>query len=507
MLPACAFIWKRTSWQHVLRSCLLHGDGSVTIAAARHPAIASVQTSVAATVVSLKKAPVMRDTASDLADAAHSDLSPPTHTRFVVLGVLCLLSGVLYLDRICISAAIDSIQTDLKLTNKQTSYVLMAFTLAYGLFEIPTGRWGDRIGARRVLTRISLWWSAFTALTGACTGLWMMLVVRFLFGAGEAGAFPNVARVLSRWFPDQERGRAQGVLLAASQIGGAMAPYLAAVLILNLGWRWTFVVFGAIGTVWAAGFWWWFRDDPAAHPAVNAAEVAHIGRRATAGDVHTDIPWGAVSRNPSIWFLCVIMTFASFNSYIYFSWFPKYLKSGRGIEAVEAGLMASMVLAFSAAGTFGGGLVVDRVLHGDGVSRRRLLGGGCFFGAAALLSCALLTENPWLAVLFTSLSCFATQATQPLWWSSAIGISGKHVGALFGLMNSAGVFGAMSSQFLVGAIADWLGAKGYSGRDQWDPIFYINVGVLIAAGLMWSSFRFVPVEPLEHPAGGTDADH
>jgi ACS family glucarate transporter-like MFS transporter len=203
----------------------------------------------------------------------------PTRARFVVLVLLCLLAGILYLDRICMSAAVDSIQADLGLTNRESSYVLMAFTLAYGLFEVPTGRWGDRIGARRVLTRISLWWSAFTALTGACTGLWTLVGVRFLFGAGEAGAYPNVARVLSRWFSDEERGRAQGLLLAASQIGGALAPFVAALLIQAIGWRWTFAAFGAIGAIWAAIFWWWFRDDPAVHPAVGTAELAHVGRR------------------------------------------------------------------------------------------------------------------------------------------------------------------------------------------------------------------------------------
>jgi MFS family permease len=450
---------------------------------------------------------VTSDTSPERTPSDLSDQSPPTGTRFIVLGALCLLSGVLYLDRICISQALPSIKTDLKLSNTESSYVLMAFTLAYGLFEVPTGRWGDRMGGRRVLTRISLWWSAFTALTGACQNLGTIITVRFLFGAGEAGAFPNVARVLSRWFPDAERGRAQGVLLAASQAGGALAPFLAELLIRTIGWRWTFSAFGAVGVVWAAGFWWWFRDDPAAHPAVNEAEAAHIGRRATAGDVHAAIPWTAVVNNPSVWFLSLIMAFASFNSYIYFSWFPTYLIKGRGVEEVQAGLMASMVLAFSAAGTFAGGLILDLVVIGGGLARRRLLGGCAFFAAACLLSGALLTRDAWLAALYTSLSCLMTQATQPLWWSCTIGISGKHVGALFGLMNSVGVFGAMSSQFLVGAIADWLGSQGYSGRAQWDPIFYINVGVLVVAGLMWSSFRFVPVEPLEDSAGETNADH
>ena len=431
----------------------------------------------------------------------------PTNTRFLVLAALCLLSGVLYLDRICISQALPSIAEDLKLSHTETSYVLMAFTLAYGLFEVPTGRWGDVLGARRVLTRISLWWSAFTALTGACTGLTSMITVRFLFGAGEAGAFPNVARVLSRWFPDAERGRAQGFLLAASQLGGAAAPFLAALLIAEIGWRWTFVAFGAVGCVWSAGFWWWFRDDPATHSMVNAAEVAHIGRRATASDVHSAIPWAAVQKNVSVWFLSAIMALGSFNSYIYFSWFPTYLIKGRFVEKSEAGMMASVVLLFSAAGTFLGGFLLDYVVHGRGVARRRLVGGLAFFGAALSLSCALISSDPWTATLFTAFSCFLTQMTQPLWWSCAIGISGKHVGALFGLMNSIGVFGALSSQFLVGAIADWLGKHGHSGRTQWDPIFYGNVGVLVTAGLLWSFFRFVTVENQNGEAERTDADH
>jgi MFS family permease len=421
--------------------------------------------------------------------------STPTRTRFVVLGFLCMLAGILYLDRICIASAIEPIQTDLHLTNTQGSYILMAFTLAYGIFEIPTGRWGDRIGARRVLTRISLWWSAFTALTGACTGLWMMVSVRFLFGAGEAGAFPNVARVISRWFPSEERGRVQGLLLAASLAGGAVSPFLASQLIHDIGWRWTFVVFGSVGVAWAAGFWWWFRDDPAAHPAVSRAEASYIGRPATAALVHAPIPWQQIAVNPSIWYLSLIMTCASFNSYIYFSWFPKYLSAGRGVDRLEAGQMSSLVLALAAIGTFSGGMILDQLIQGRGPARRRILGGGCFLVAALSLACALRAEDPWWAASFTALSCFAAQATQPLWWSSAIGVSGQHVGALFGLMNSAGVVGAMSSQYLVGAIADHRGAQGYSGRSQWDTIFYINIGILLSASFLWSTFRFISIEP------------
>jgi MFS family permease len=201
------------------------------------------------------------------------------------------------------------------------------------------------------------------------------------------------------------------------------------------------------------------------------------------------------------------MALGSFNSYIYFSWFPTYLIQGRGIAKIDSGIMASVVLFYSAAGTFAGGIFTDFIVHGGGISRRRFLGGLSFFAAALSLSSAIMTQNAWLAVNLTAFSCFMTQSTQPLWWSCAIGISGRHVGALFGLMNSVGVFGALCSQFLVGYIADQLGMQGYSGRAQWDPIFYINVGVLLTASLMWSTFQFVVVEPEESPAGGPDADH
>ena len=158
--------------------------------------------------------------------------------------------------------------------------------------------------------------------------------------------------------------------------------------------------------------------------------------------------------------------------------------------------MGSTVLALAAVGTFAGGVLLDRIVRrGGGMVWRRRLGGAAFFVAAALLLCALDTSDPWRATVFTAFSCFAAQATQPLWWSCAIDVSGRHVGALSGLMNSMGVCGALSSQHLVGALADWLGARGFSARAQWDPIFYIDVGVLACAGLIWSSLRFVPVEP------------
>ena len=134
----------------------------------------------------------------------------PTAVRFVVLAFLCTLALLLYIDRVCIGQAATSIRRDLELTETGMGWVFNAFILAYCIFEVPTGHWGDRFGSRRVITRIVLWWSAFTALTGLALGLWPLVAIRFLFGAGKAGAFPNAARVVTRWFPPGERGLARG---------------------------------------------------------------------------------------------------------------------------------------------------------------------------------------------------------------------------------------------------------------------------------------------------------
>jgi hypothetical protein len=183
----------------------------------------------------------------------------------------------------------------------------------------------------------------------------------------------------------------------------------------------------------------------------------------------------------------------------------EYLTAGRAVPALVAGLMASMVLGFGALGTLAGGWVLDRaVRRGGGSAGSRLLGGVAFLAASALIGLALRSGHPWLAALATALSCFAAQATLPLWWSCAIGISGRHVGALFGLMNSVGILGALSSQYLVGALADRMAALGYSGRAQWDPIFRFDMGILLGAGLLWATLRLVAVESPE-PEDGPDA--
>ena len=433
-------------------------------------------------------------TPAEMADLDRADVDArPTRARFAVLAFLCSLTFVLYLDRVCMGQAVKPIQDEMHLTNSQMGMVLMAFTLAYGLFEVPTGHLGDRYGSRGVLARIVIWWSVFTALTGAATGFYSLLAVRFLFGAGEAGAYPNAARVIARWFPPAERGRVQGLLMSFALVGGTVSPVAAGYLIDLWGWRWTFVAFGAVGVAWAVAFLGWFRDDPAAHPSVNGLELLRITDGTpppppAASAAHpVRFPWRQTFRDRNIWLLGLIMTCSAFTSYLYFSWYPKYLQEAYGLNIRQSGWLTSMVLGAGAVGTLGGGLLVDRAVRRgrDPVRARRHLGATALLLAAGLLLVSSRCEDPVLSAGLAAASCLAMLGQQSAWWSTATEVGGRHVGALFGLMNGMGIFGAMGSQYFFGAYADWRLARGFEGREMWSPAFLLYVALLVVGALCW----------------------
>ncbi len=425
---------------------------------------------------------------------------------------LCALSFVLYLDRVCISQAAVPMSNELGLTNTQMGVIFSAFTLAYGLFEVPTGRWGDRYGSRGVLARIVVWWSLFTILT-ACVfrfdGLrplvrgWdsqtvdrllaygpfaALVIIRFLFGAGEAGAYPNTARVVSRWFPPHERGRVQGTIITCALVGGAVAPAAVAYLIEAFkSWRLPFVVFGGIGMVWAAAFYWWFRDDPREKPGITQDELLVLKDVGSARPTHEPIPWRWVLVNRNVWLLGLTQTCGAFASYLYMFWFPSYLQRGRGLSQWEAGSLASVVLAGGAIGALGGGYVADCLARywPHGVWSRRLLGCSVMLVAAGAILASVHVDSAVGATSCAACASLFAQSQQATWWNVTRQISGPHLGSLFGLLNSLGVPGAMGSQLFMGRFADWRKAQGFTGRLQWDPAFYVYAAVLAVGALCW----------------------
>ena len=319
-------------------------------------------------------------------------------------------------------------------------------------------------------------------------GLPSLIMIRFLFGAGEAGAVPNSACVLSRWFPIEQRGMAQGTVNAAMQFGGAISPILTAYLIEGIGWRLTFVVLSVPGVLWGLAFWAWYRDDPQTHPSVNDAERGLIlaGTNQTSGE-HPPIPWRAVLTHPQVWLLGFILSCTAFNSYLYFSWYPTYLKEARGCSEIDAGWLASIVLAGGAIGCLSGGFLIDWLTRttGNRFRSRRLLCSSSVLLASISLLIGKHCDTPVIATLWTSGSLMLTVLTLASWWGSVSDLSGRHLGALFGLMNSLGGLGALASQRFAGKFASWMASRGHTGRAQWDAIFYVYAGVLFIGAMTW----------------------
>jgi MFS family permease len=453
---------------------------------------------------------VLPPAAHGLSFPARTPAASPTRARFGVLTFLSTLSFILYIDRGCIGKAAPAMEADLGLSHTLMGYVFAAFAVAYALFEAPTGRLGDRFGSRGVLTRIVLWWSLFTALTGSVwaftfdsgftlnlfglrvpllvNGFLVLLAVRFLFGVGEAGAYPNSVRVIARWFPPDRRGPALGLLSTMALAGGAAAPVAAAYLIELVGWRLAFVGFGSLGVVWAAAFWRWFRDDPAGHPAVNDAELRLIraGAAGAAGVTHAPVPWRKVLGSANLWLLGGINVCNAAVSCAFLFWYPTYLELARGLDPVATGWLSGAVLAGGAVGALLGGHLSDAL-------RRRSAGGGlrCWLGfggyalAAAMLALGLRCDSALASALCITLGYVGVNVAFINWWAMVTELSGEHVGSLFGLANGMALPGAFAGTMLFGAVVDWRKAEGDLGRAAWDPSFLGCVACLATAAVLW----------------------
>lgn len=426
----------------------------------------------------------MLDRPTHDADAdLRGDAPRDSRVRYRVLAFTVALAGVTYLDRVCIAQTAPHIMDELHLTKEQMGYVFSAFTIAYALFEIPTGAWGDRIGTRRLLTRIVAWWSAFTIATAAAFNYASLLLVRFLFGMGEAGAFPNVSRTFSRWFPLRERGTAQGIFFAGAHLGGGLTPLIVTYLLLFMPWRMVFVVFGGVGFVWAVAWYSWFRDDPAEHPAVNEEELRLIRKgRGAEESHHLD---AAVLRrilaHPNMLALCVMYFTQAYGFYFNITWLPTYLEKARGYSSVQLGFLAGLPLMLSSLADLTGGLTTDRLTRSFG---HRIGRCGVGFASMAIAAAALVAGatvgDPLLAALLIALAGAADSFLLGSAWGVCLDIAGPHAGLVTGAMNTAGQLGA----FLSPIILPYLLADPKRPED-WALPLYIAGGLYLCGAVCW----------------------
>lgn len=396
----------------------------------------------------------------------------PTRIRHVVLWLTVLAYMITYMDRVVISAAVPSIQKELDISIVAMGWILSSFRWGYALFQIPGGWLGDRIGPRRALTLIVTWWSAFTALTAGTFSAVSMGVVRFLFGVGEAGAFPIATRSLSRWMLPTERGYAQGITHAGSRLGAAFTPPIVVWLIAEYGWRTPFLVFGLLGLFWAGLWYWYYRDTPDEHISLNQGERDLIRERlgAPKSRAANDVPWGIIFGTRQVWVLSSMYFCYGYCLAVYLDWFPKYLNAHRGFDLKQMGFYASMPLLAGVLGDFLGGWVSDRWAHSSGNLRlaRRGVGSFGFALAAAGIIPATLTADPHWSVVFTCIAFFGLELTVGVSWAIPLDVGGDFAGSVSAVMNTMGNVGGAISSAVVGYLV-----QGYG----W------NVPFLVAAAL------------------------
>lgn len=403
----------------------------------------------------------------------------PTHARHLVLALVVGAYMVTYMDRVNLASAVPVIQRDLGFSMITVGWIFAAFRWGYAFFQIPGGWMGDRIGGRRALSLVVIWWSIFTSLTAFAWNAFSMGLCRFLFGMGEAGAFPIATRSLSGWMLPTERGFAQGLTHAASRVGAALTPPLVVLLMVRFGWRTPFFLFGLIGLCWAAAWYWYYRDTPAENRFTNDAEKSLIENSVGVRPARTqNVPWKRILRSPSLWTLSLMYFCYGYSIDIYLDWFPKYLNDHRGFNLTQMGFYASLPLLAGAAGDLLGGTVSDRCARHFGNLKlaRRVVALAGFILAAVFILPATFTTHSTASVLFSCVAVFGLEVTVGVAWAIPLDIGGEYAGTVASVMNTFGNLGSAVSPVL---LAYLVGVYGWN-------VPFLVCAVLCVAGAGFS---------------------
>ena len=395
----------------------------------------------------------------------------------IILTMLVILCMVTFLDRINISVAGSSIMHDLQLSPADWGWVQSAFILSYGLLQIPMGALGDRFGHRKILAGIVLWWSAFTVFTGLAGGLVSLLVIRFMFGIGEAGSSPCSTGVISRWFEKGEVGKAQGYVWAASRMGGALTPFVVIPVMISVGWRAAFYLLGALGIIWAAVWYWYYRDTPSSLPQ----EVERQDKQKTSPN------WGRMVGSPQFWLICAMYFFYAFGSWFFFSWFPTFMELGRGFDKTELTYAVAVPFIMSMIGNIVGGHLTDKLTQRYGIKiGRKALGSTSLAVSAVCMFLAAFIPGKMAVFVFLSLCFGIFDLMLPSAWALCIDLGKQHAGTLSGAMNTAGNIGGFCCGILFGELVQQSGNYNL-------PLYMISAMLIMSAVL----FAFInPEKPI-----------
>ena len=421
----------------------------------------------------------------------------------LILIMLIILGVVTFLDRINISVAGSAIMKDLNLSPEEWGWVQSAFILSYGLMQIPMGAFGDRHGHRKVLALIVLWWSIFTALTGFAGGLASLLVIRFMFGVGEAGSSPCSTGVISRWFEKHEVGKAQGYVWAASRMGGALTPFVVIPVMTMLGWREAFYLLGALGVVWAVVWYLFYRDKKESllptSPRRGGEQINVQGSKFKVHDSEVEVQganvsedkphvnWGAIIRNRQFWIICSMYFFYAFGSWFFFSWFPTFMELGRGFDKSELTYAVAVPFVMSMLGNISGGYLTDKLTKKYGIKiGRKALGSTSLAVSAVCMFLAAFIPGKMTVFIFLSLCFGIFDLMLPSAWALCIDLGKKSAGAISGAMNTFGNIGGFCCGILFGYLVQSSG--------NYNLPLYMIAGMLIISAVL---FAFInPTKPI-----------
>jgi ACS family glucarate transporter-like MFS transporter len=409
------------------------------------------------------------------------DALRPSRVRYRVVAFAILLAMVTYLDRACIATLRDNISGEFEFTDGQMGWVFSAFAISYALFEIPTAMWADRIGTRLVLTRIVVWWSSFTMVTAAATGYRSLLAIRFLFGMGEAGAWPSVAKTFSHWIPRRQRGTIQGMFFAGAHLAGGITPFITTFLLdRGLPWRAILVLFGSIGLIWAFCWHRWYRDDPTEHPGVNAAELQLIVSERDLGKGHHggwEI-WRRTIFNRNVLALCLMYFPNSVGFYFCITWLQKYLKEKHEFAGQQLALFMALPLIFSVFPDMFGGATTDWAVRRFGLRMGRVgVGFLSYFVAGCVMLSATIVEDSLIAATLIAVATASSMFLLGAAWGACIEIGGDHAGVVSATMNTAGQIASVISPVVIPYVA--------GKTEDWNAPIYLIGGLYLFGAVCW----------------------
>lgn len=412
-------------------------------------------------------------------------------SRYKMVIATFILAMIVLLDRILLSVAKDPVAESLALSDKQMGWAMSVFALGYALFQTPAGLMADKFGARKVLTAVVTIWSIFTALTGAAFNYISLLIIRFIFGAGEAGAFPGMARAIYSWIPLQERGIVNGINFSGGRIGAAISLPIVAWLLDLVGWRMTFVLLGAVGIIWGVIWYLWFRDDPETHKGVKPEELQHIKMHVSEvknNDKDLKINLIKLFKSKNLLLLMGQYFASNFTFFFCLTWLFPHLKLKYNLDVVEAGFYSSAPLIFGALGNWFSGFLVDWIYKKKKWALSRKLPAiiGFLLASIGIIISTYMTEVS-SAIIFLSLAIFGADMTLSPSWSTCVDVGKQFSGTVSGTMNMAGNIGSFITALAFPYMLEFTGSEV--------PFFFLAAGLNLLAMVLWIFIK--PERPVQ----------